>query len=175
VEGFVAIGEVVKALGLRGEVKLYPLLDFWPDLLDSRFLVWKDGTPAEIASHRPAGACEALTLAGAVDRSAAEALVGRELGFRREAYAEADFPKPPRGLPFRWLGRPVVTAAGEAVGTVTEVRFTGAGHTLVIADPVGRAPEILVPAVPPILAPEDDLEGDLVIDPPEGLLDVQSR
>lgn len=174
-DGFVAIGEVVKAMGLRGEVKLYPLLDFWPDLLKSRFLVWQDGSPAEVAGHRPAGACEALTLPGVRDRSAAEALVGRELGFRRESYAAPDFPKPAAGLPFRWLGRPVVTVAGEAVGTVTEVRFTGAGHMLVIAGPESDGPEILVPAVPPILAPEDDLEGDLVIDPPEGLLDVQSR
>jgi 16S rRNA processing protein RimM len=174
VERFVAIGEVVKAMGLRGEVKLYPLLDFWPELLDSRHLVWEDGSPARIERHRPAGACEALVPAGVAGRDAAEALVGRALGFLRESYLEPDFPKPPGGLPFRWVGRPVVTVSGERVGTVAEVRFTGAGHMLVIAGPDGDAPEILVPAVPPILRPEDALEGDLVIDPPEGLLDVQS-
>ena len=33
-EDFVAIGEIVKAVGLKGEIKLYPLLDFHPQLLD---------------------------------------------------------------------------------------------------------------------------------------------
>ena len=33
--------------------------------------------------------------------------------------------------------------------------------------------EILIPAVAPILRPADGLDGDLVIDPPEGLLDAQ--
>jgi hypothetical protein len=35
--------------------------------------------------------------------------------------------------------------------------------------------EILVPSVEPILRFDDALEGPLVIDPPEGLLDVQAR
>jgi len=171
---FVPIGEVVKAVGLRGEIKLYPLLDFWPDLLESRFAVWEDGTPARVERHRPAGTCEALTIAGVGDREAAEGLVGRELGFLRDTYLEADFPRPAGGLPFRWVGRPVATAAGEPVGTVTEVRSTGSQYLLVIAGRDG-GPEVLVPAVPPILAAEDSLEGELVIDPPEGLLDVGSE
>ena len=33
-------------------------------------------------------------------------------------------------------------------------------------------PETLIPALPPILRPDDGLDGVLVIDPPEGLLDV---
>ena len=53
-DGFVAIGAVVKAVGLRGEVKLYPLIDFWDDLLGSRFTVWDDGSPAPVVRHRPA-------------------------------------------------------------------------------------------------------------------------
>jgi ribosomal 30S subunit maturation factor RimM len=65
----------------------------------------------------------------------------------------------------------VVTLASSTVGTVAEVRLTGGGFLLVIPDPT-RGGEILVPAVAPILAPDDGLEGDLVIDPPEGLLDV---
>ena len=182
-ERFVAIGEIVNTVGLRGEVKLYPLIDFWGDLLGSDFMVWDDGSPAPVVRHRPAGSCEALTLEGVGDRNAAERFVGRKLGFLRESYAAPDFPKPAGGLPFRWVGRPVVTTGGDAVGTVTEVRFTGGGFMLVIevtgqpgSEPgAGPGSEILVPAVDPILRPEDDLEGDLVIDPPEGLLDVQSK
>jgi len=171
---FVAIGEVVKAVGLKGEVKLYPLIDYWPDLLDSRFIVWADGSPVEVVNCRPTGNCEAIRVAGVSDRNGAEDLVGREIGFLRENYTDPDFPRPAGGLPFRYLGRTAVTVSGDDVGTVTEVRFTGSNHLLVIADPKRPGVEILVPAVAPILKPDDALEGELVIDPPEGLFDVQN-
>jgi len=115
------------------------------------------------------GGCWALGVAGVTDRDGAEALVGRELGFRRADYLRDDFPRPDGGLPFRYLGRRVVTADGRTVGEVDEVRLAGAGHMLVIVDEDG---EILIPAVAPILRDDPGLEGDLVIDPPEGLLDV---
>jgi ribosomal 30S subunit maturation factor RimM len=59
------------------------------------------------------------------------------------------------------------------VGTVAEVRFTGGGYTLVVTDPAGKG-EILIPAVEPILQADEGLTGALVVDPPEGLLDVQT-
>ncbi|MCB1183866.1 hypothetical protein KDM41_10560 [bacterium] len=170
---FVRIGEVVKAIGLKGELKLYPLIDFRPELLDSAYLSWADGSRADIVRHRPAGACEAITVAGVADRNAADAMVGRELGFASRDYLAPDFPRPAGGLPFRWVGRDVRTVAGEAVGRVSEVRLAGASYLLVVPDPRRAGQEILIPAVAPILAPEDELEGTLVIDPPEGLLDVQ--
>ena len=171
---FIVIGEVVKAVGLRGEFKLYPLLDFHEALLDSPYLVWDDGGPAEVERHRPASRCEAVKIRTVNDRNAAEAFVGRELGFMSESYLEPDFPRPPGGLPFRYLGRAVMTVAGRKVGTVEEVRFTGGGYLLVIPDPRETGREILIPAVEPILRSDEGLEGTLVIDPPEGLLDVQS-
>ncbi len=169
----IVIGEVVKALGLKGEIKLYPLLNYHEALLDGPYLVWGDGSPVDIEWHRQAGSCEAVKVSEAANRNAAEALVGRKLGFLRESYLESDFPRPAGGLPFRYLGRPVATVTGQAVGMVEEVRFTGAGYMLVIPDDREGAGEILVPAVAPILQPDDGLEGTLVIDPPEGLLDVQ--
>jgi 16S rRNA processing protein RimM len=167
---FVPVAEVVKAVGLKGEVKLYPLLDFHEPLLEGDHLVWGDGTPAAVTRHRPAsGGTVVITIAGCRDRAGAEALVGRELGFRRGDYLRRDFPRPAAGLPFRYLERPVVTADGRRVGTVDEVRR--AGGTLLLVVP-GNGGEILIPAVEPILRPDDGLEGELVVDPPEGLLDV---
>lgn len=168
---FIRIGEVVKAVGLKGEVKLYPLLDFHEPLLESGYLVWADGSPVEVLHHRPTGGCLALKLAGVADRSAAESLVGRELGFLRASYPDPEFPRPAAGLPFRYLGRAVRTVDGQAVGTVDEVRVGGALYLLVVPSGSG---EILIPSVEPILRFDDELEGDLVIDPPEGLLDVQT-
>jgi 16S rRNA processing protein RimM len=170
---FIVIGEIVKSIGLKGELKLYPLINYFEPLLDSPYLVWGDGTPADVERHRQAGSCEAVKIRNVSDRSASESLVGRKLGFMSDAYRETDFPRPAGGLPFRYLGREVATVGGETVGTVAEVRFTGAGFVLVIPDSREGAKEILVPAVAPILAMDDELEGTLVIDPPEGLLDVQ--
>lgn len=168
---FVAVGEVVRAVGLRGELKLYPLLDFHAPVLATAFLVWDDGQPVRVTRHRVmSGGCWGLTVEGVTTREAAEALVDRELGFQAANYLDPAFPKPDGGLPFRWLGREVVTVAGDVVGTVDEVRRIGAQCLLVIPDG-GR--EVLIPAVPAILRPDDGLTGPLVIDPPEGLLDVQ--
>ena len=169
---FVSVGEIVKAIGLKGELKLYPLLDFFDALLDSPHTVWQDGSPAKIRRHRQAGTCVAVTVEGVRGRDEAEAMVGRELGFQRGSYACDDFPVPPGGLAFRYVGRRVVTREGQEVGTVDEVRLMGGVHMLIV--PAGGR-EILIPAVEPILERDDrSLEGDLVIDPPEGLLDVQA-
>ncbi len=168
---FVSMGEVVKAIGLKGELKFYPLLDFFPPVLDSAFAVWEDGTPAKVCKHRPAGSCVAVTVEGIGDRNGAEAAVGRQLGFLRGSYRDPDFPRPAEGLPFRYLDRPVETVSGQKVGTVEEVRLGGALFLLVVPAEGGQ---ILIPSVEPILRFDDDLEGVLVIDPPEGLLDVQS-
>lgn len=166
--GFVPMAEVVKAVGLRGEIKLYPLLDFHAPVLGSRFAVWQDGTRAELESARPAGACVAVKPAGCASREAAEALIGRQIGFWREDYLDAAFPRPEGGLPFRYLGRPVRDTAGTELGVVQEVRRY-ASQVLLVLDLAGR--EVMIPAVPPILQRDDGLQGPLIVDPPEGLLD----
>ncbi len=165
----IVMAEVVKAVGLKGEVKLYPLLDFFAPILDSDYLVWGDGSPLRISGHRPAGSCEVVRIPSCDNRSAAEALVGRTLGFVRQSYGEEDFPRPDQGLPFRWLGRNVVTVDHCPVGEVGEVRWTGGQYLLVVMQ--GER-EILIPAVQPILTVNQELDGDLVIDPPSGLLEV---
>ena len=115
-----------------------------------------------------------VKVSGIVGRNAAEALVGRNLGFMSESYLEPDFPRPAGGLPFRYLGRQVTTVDGHEVGTVDEVRFTGSNYLLVIPDARAVGREILITADEPSLRSNEGLEGALLIDPPEGLLDVQS-
>ncbi|MBU1073587.1 hypothetical protein KKG45_10100, partial [bacterium] len=162
---FVPIAEVVKAVGLRGEFKVYPLLDWYEPLLGSPYLVWDDGAALEIRGRRTSGNCLVVSAAGLTDRDAAEGTIGRSVGFLRSRYIETDFPKPPGGLPFRYLGREVVTLAGESVGKVDEVRRHGPQFTLVVP---GVGGETLIPAVAQILLPDEGMTGPLVIDPPEG-------
>jgi len=168
---FICVGEIVNAIGLKGEVKLYPLMDYFDELLDSPYVVWRDGSKVDLRRYRQASSCIALSLEGVNNRTAAEAVIGRELGFNRSDYANDDFPKPNGGLAFRYVDREVRTTDGKVVGKVAEVRLAGGQHLLVIPD---GEKEILIPAVSPILEFDDKLEGVLTIDPPEGLLDVHA-
>ena len=166
---WVVIAEVVKAVGLKGEVKLYHLIDFYAPLLESSYLRWADGTSVVVTRQRSVRGGTVIKLTTVDDRSNAEALVGQELGFARESYLRADFPRPTGGLPFRYLDREVRTAGGDLVGTVAEVRRYGAQIMLIV--PRGGC-EVLIPAVAPILRPDDGLTGALMVDPPEGLIDA---
>ncbi len=168
-DAFVAVAEIVRAVGLRGEVKLYPLLDWYEPLLDADVLVRGDGSALEIERWRAVSGGVVVRIAGISDRDEAESVVGERIGFLRGRYRDAGFPRPAGGLPFRYVGREVVTRTGEEVGVVDEVRLYGPQFTLVIPAQGG---EILIPAVAPILVENDELEGPLVIDPPEGLLDA---
>ena len=108
--------------------------------------------------------------AGCDDRDAAEAMVGRELGFDREDYLAPDFPRPPEGLAVP-LPRP---AGGDHGGRDGGRRWTRCDATRPrcswSCSASGR--EVLIPAVAPILRPDAGLDGPLVIDPPAGLLEV---
>lgn len=168
---FICVGEIVNVIGLKGEVKLYPLMDYFDELLDSPYVVWRDGSKVDLRRYRQASSCMALSLEGVNNRAAAEAMIGRELGFMSSNYANEDFPKPNGGLAFRYVDREVHTADGKVVGKVAEVRLAGGQHLLVISD---GDKEILIPAVSPILELDDKLEGTLTINPPEGLLDVHA-
>jgi 16S rRNA processing protein RimM len=115
-----------------------------------------------IVEARPQGRIWALRLEGVADRSAAEALVGAEVLAPREELGEAE-----EGSHY-WAdleGLPVVTTAGDPVGTVTGLYETGGVDVLVVT---GERGEQLVPLAPYV---EVDLaKRRIVVDPPEGLL-----
>jgi 16S rRNA processing protein RimM len=69
------------------------------------------------------------------------------------------------------IGLAVRTVAGAAVGTVEDVLHSGQ-DVLVIKTPDGR--DVMVPFVLPLVPEVDVSSGYLVIDPPEGLLDMEN-
>jgi 16S rRNA processing protein RimM len=70
------------------------------------------------------------------------------------------------------VGLSVRTVDGTAVGTVADVLHHG--QDILVIDPVGaRADQILIPFVKAIVPEVDIAAGVLVIDPPEGLLNLQ--
>ena len=66
------------------------------------------------------------------------------------------------------------TTAGLDVGTVAEVLHTAAGEILAVRAGEGDGPEILVPFVGAIVTAVSLADGVVEIDPPDGLLDLDS-
>jgi 16S rRNA processing protein RimM len=167
----ITIGRVVKASGIRGEVKVKPLTDF-PEryrTLQKIFLVG-EGKPSisgtvDVKSARKQGKHWIVKLAGVDDRSAAEVLVGADL----EVDASEAAPLPHGKMyVFDIMGLDVVTAQGRQVGRVKEVLRLPSHDVYVVEDPQGR--ETMVPAVDAIVTQIDLAGKRMVISPPEGLL-----
>lgn len=164
------VGRIARAHGLRGQVIVNPDTDF----LEERF---KPG--AELYIERN-GRVEALTLttvrfqqgrpvigvAGVETMNDAAPLAGYELRVPVDQLA-----KLPAGTFYRHdlIGCRVETGAGELVGTVKDVEGTLSGSRLVVAALGG---EVLVPLVSPICTAVDPAAKRIVINPPEGLIEV---
>jgi len=107
-----------------------------------------------------------IKLRGIDSQAAAEALRGREL-----LAAEADFLPPEEGrvYTFQVIGSSVVTVEGKRIGEVTAVVPVGDGELLVVSGP---GTEVYVPFRSGICVAVDPGRREIVIDPPEGLLDL---
>jgi 16S rRNA processing protein RimM len=170
-ERLVAIGEIVRPHGLRGELRVTPLTDdparfdrvgacvLWDPARDAR-------QPARVVGARRQGEAVLLMLEGCESVDAAAGLVGRLVTVPE---SEALPPGPGRFYPWQLEGCRVVTEDGRLVGTVTRVE-PGPGQDLWVVGDGAR--EHLVPAVPEIVLDLDLGQRRVVIRPPDGLLDL---
>lgn len=172
---WLVVGQLSKPHGNKGEVMVWPLTDS-PELVfaEGRELVLGDteGGLGEqpgrlvIDGRRPYRRGWLLTLEGVEDRSAVEEIQGRYLLIPID---EA----PPReeGELFyhELLGAEVVTVAGENVGRVREVFDTEPAHLLEVKGERGLH---LIPFTRQVVKEVDAGARRIVIDPPEGLLEL---
>ncbi len=171
VERLVAIGEIVRPHGLRGELRVTPLTDdparfervtscvLWDPARDTR-------RPARVVGARRQGEVVLLSLEGCASVEAAAELVGRLLAVPE---SEALPPGPGRFYPWQLVGCRVVTDEGRPVGEVTRLEPGPAYDLWVVAD---GGQEHLIPAVPEIVIDLDLGQRRVVVRPPEGLLDL---
>ena len=166
----VVVARIGKAHGLRGEVTVQVLTG----AADERFVpgatfVAEPGEagPMVLRSARDHNGVLLLGFEGTDDRSGAEALRGIRLladaleDDDEDTWYERDL-----------VGLKAVTVAGEEVGEVVALQPGAAQDLLVLRLTDGR--EALVPFVTAIV-PEVDIEGGRVlIDPPAGLLDLDT-
>lgn len=164
------VGRIARAHGIRGQVIVNPETDF----PDERFrpgaeLFVRRGGGVEklrIASARFQHERPVIAVDGIETMTDAEALAGCELRVPREQLMAL-----PAGAFYRHdlIGCRVETATGAAVGVVEDVEEAGGGHRLVVA---GADGEILVPLASHICVGMDVDAKRIVIDPPDGLLDL---
>ena len=164
----IVLGRLVRPVGIKGEVKLLPTENFWPEAMDSAQLQLEQGGEArsvEILARRPSGDCLVLRLAGLSDRNGAEAL--------RDAWllliGEPDVPLPEAPRAWQLTGMRVLLAGGGELGAVTGLTPMP-GQALLQVKGATKVYEI--PFVEPILCGIDWAARTIEIDPPDGLLDL---
>jgi 16S rRNA processing protein RimM len=167
------VGRIARAHGIRGQVIVNPDTDFPDDRFrpGARLYVRRGDetgaltiTTARFHSGRPV-----IGIDGVETMNDAEALAGLELRVPVEELAPL-----PSGTFYHHdlAGCRVVTAGGEYVGTVEGVEGGHDGSRLVVAGT--RGGEILIPLAADICRTIDVAGKRIVIEPPDGLLDLNA-
>jgi 16S rRNA processing protein RimM len=166
------VGRIARAHGIRGQVIVNPETDF----PDARFqpgaeVFIERGASVQaltITSARVQQGRPVVGIAGVETMTEAEALAGCELRVPADWLAGL-----PDGTFYRHdlIGCRVETRAGAAVGVVQDVEGAVGGSRLSV---MGGRGEILIPLVAEICTVVDPVAKRIVIDPPDGLLDVNA-
>ncbi|MGV1099417.1 ribosome maturation factor RimM [Thiovibrio sp. JS02] len=170
-DGQIAVGKVVKAHGIKGEIKVYPFSGRPGDFSGYRRITLVEPRQGrtvsfEIAQSRCLANLAILRLVGLSERNGAEALRNWEVLVARES-----LPALAPGI-YYWHeldGMTVRTDDGREIGKVGGRLSTGSQEILVVTGPAG---EYLIPAVAEIVAGPAADGGALVITPPPGLLEL---
>ncbi len=177
-DGWMEIGSIVGAQGIKGEVKVYPNSDF-----PERFVragerwLWsgRDVAPRSIALHKgyeiPGKGLYVLQLDGITDRTQAENLRGQMLLL--------PITDRPRLAPEEYHSQDLISLqvfhqqTGAQIGIVADI-FTAGHEILVVNVPTGegKTAEVMIPFVKAIVPVVDLPNHRIEILPPSGLLEL---
>jgi 16S rRNA processing protein RimM len=164
----VALGKVVRSQGRDGRVKL-KLSEKGPTGFEGASVYI--GRPGGLETYEVESLVldrnsYILKLRGVDTLAAADALAGTEV-----LASAADFKRPAGGryYDFEVMGSRVVTVGGADVGEV-EALLEAGGQTLLVVRRGGE--DVYVPFAEPILVRFDAETREIVIDPPDGLLEL---
>jgi 16S rRNA processing protein RimM len=161
---FFVVGRVLRAWGIRGDVKIAPFTDRPEDFKQYRsVLVGPQRKPYEVKSFRPYQGNWLLHLAGVESRDDAEALHGQEILIEtaQRPRQEGEF------FAREVIGLRVRTITGEELGEVVEILVTGANDVYVVQ---GDRGEILLPARVEVIKGIDVDAGVMTVELLPGLL-----
>ena len=169
----IAIGEIVKTQGVRGELKVLPLTDNLKRFGEVRRIYFKGKEGLRelaIIGYRPFQEYVLLRFDGINDLTAAETL-GRGLIF----IPRNERPKLPAGRYYldEIEGLKVFTITGEDLGTVVQIIETGSNDVYCIKDTAGQ--QILIPALKSVIQEINLGQGKMVVELPPGLVEDESE
>jgi 16S rRNA processing protein RimM len=168
----VLVGRIARPHGHRGQVIVDPATDFPEERFAAGAILHtlRDGRPGTvtIAAMRIHQGRPVLALEGVETMDGAELLAGLEL-----RVPESELTALPEGTYYEHdlIGCRLVTTDGREVGTVRTIE--GGGGMIRLIAGSGRG-EIQVPLVHEICVAIDVVHKRIMIDPPEGLLDVNA-
>ncbi len=137
---FFVVGRILRAWGIRGDVKIAPFTDRPEDFEQYRsVMVGPQRQRFDVKSFRPYQGNWLLHLNGVESRNDAEALHGQEILIEvaQRQRQEGEF------FAREVIGLKVRTTDGEDLGEVVEILVTGANDVYVVKGPRG---EVLLPA-----------------------------
>jgi 16S rRNA processing protein RimM len=169
-EDLLVIGRITKPHGIGGEVRVTPFTES-PRVFtqyDRIYLRLPDGEPRlmMVRAARPHKNAVLLKLEDVENRDQAEEIIGADLLIQREWLPDPDEDE------YYWIdliGLRVFTENGGTLGNVTNLIAGSEDDLLVIKD---DKREILLPFRNEIIREVDLDQGRIVVDPPEGLLDL---
>jgi 16S rRNA processing protein RimM len=164
----VVVGRIGKPMGVKGEVTVEVRTDDPDDrFADGAVLTTETGT-ITVESSRYQGKYLVVAFEGVHDRNAAEALRDTLVHVDRselpELEGEDEF------YDTQLIGLAAVLVDGTELGTVDDVLHLPGGDVLSVRREA--ATEVLVPFVKAIVPTVDLAAGRVVVDPPDGLLDL---
>lgn len=164
---YLAIGRIIRAHGLRGEVSVAVLTEF-PERFETTEWVYLgnefEAAPYRLVSYRWHRRNILLTLAEVNNRTQAEALQGQFVQVPLDQAVSL-----PEGVYYLYqlIGLQVKTTEGQSLGVITEVMETGANDVYVVKH---DDRELLLPAIPDVIKSVDIANGLMIVQLIEGLI-----
>jgi len=159
----VAVGRVLGAWGLRGDLKIEPLAP--PAAFQPGRTVYLGGNEYNIERSRRTARLVYLKLSDIDDRERAADERGRYLEVPESSL---DPPAEDTYYWFQLIGLHVVSTTGEELGQISEIITTGSNDVFVVHGPRG---ELLIPAIDDVVQEVDIAASRMLIEPIAGLLD----
>ena len=167
-DAMAVVGRIARAHGIKGQVIVNPETDFPEQRFRPGASLFTTRGAVKLTTVRFQNGRPVIGIEGVETMNGAEELSGLELRVPVEELAAL-----PAGMFYHHdlVGCQVVTGGGERVGTVEGVEGTAGGSRLVVA---GAKGEILIPLASEICRTIDVSGKRIVIEPPEGLLDLNA-
>lgn len=159
------LGQIVNAVGLKGESKVYPYTDYKErfEELDSLYI---ENTVYKIEKVRYMGEMAIIKFAGVSDRNAAEALKGKYLYIDREnarELGEDEYFVPDL------IGLEVIDEEGQRIGELSDVIQNSAQDVYEVKMPEGKT--FMIPAVGEFILKVDMDKREMIVRLIEGMID----